>query len=768
MISLYDILQASNGQLFGEPAAQLFSDFCTDAARATPNAFFIALKGDWGDTHRHMQEAIQRGASGVLCMRPPDFDTTGVSVVLVRDTTQAILLWARYIMLKSSVKTIAIAGSSGKTMAVEAVRRVLATRYAVLAGDVDSADNRLSIPLALARLTAAHQWVVFRLDTAQPGDMNALLSLTQPQTGVVLNIDPLSPPQFENIDQFTAEQRRLVEHLNTDQAVILNYDDDRVRSFSSAARAKTITVGVDNFGATLMAYNVVAGLQGTGFDVRYGSERHIGKWIPLLGKHQLYGVLAALAVGLQHNIPLDEGLRALSDLKPLPGRMNPLMGIDDCLLIDDTHSATPQSTIAALDWVAHARDPQQRVIFVLGDLDALGAQSQVGHRQVGQHTVGIADVLITEGIEAAGAGRAALDQGMPAAELYTTFSNVDSIAALKSRLRLTAHDVVVVKGGAARRMERVVQALLKNQDEAQLLTRQTTDMLRAVTFQPTRPTWVELDTDALAANVRAIKAIIGQQVALMAVVKADAYGHGAVTTSQTALLNGASYLAVANLEEALELREAGITAPILILSYTPVYSVREVVRQNLTVTLYDLDMARAYDHASGELGRKLRVHVKVDTGMGRLGVMPGDTLTLFRHLMTLKHIEIEGIYTHFSAADDDPMYTAEQVVAFKNVLRPLRGSGIQFKYIHAANSAGMLTVKDDLFNMVRCGIALYGLHPSQKVRLPEAFKPVMTWKTVVAQVKTLPAGHMVGYGNSYRTQREETVAILPIGYGDGF
>ncbi|MBC8099920.1 MAG: alanine racemase, partial [Armatimonadetes bacterium] len=121
-----------------------------------------------------------------------------------------------------------------------------------------------------------------------------------------------------------------------------------------------------------------------------------------------------------------------------------------------------------------------------------------------------------------------------------------------------------------------------------------------------------------------------------------------------------------------------------------------------------------------------------------------------------------------SAADDDPMYTAEQVVAFKNVLRPLRGSGIQFKYIHAANSAGMLTVKDDLFNMVRCGIALYGLHPSQKVRLPEAFKPVMTWKTVVAQVKTLPAGHMVGYGNSYRTQREETVAILPIGYGDGF
>lgn len=768
MISLYDILEVSNGQLYGEPAAQIFTEFSIDPARIMPNSLYVTLKTDWRDTHRYVEEAISKGASGVLCTQPPNCDTSGISVILVRDTAAAMMAWAQHILGKTGVKVIGVTGSSGKSVTIEAIKRILAVRYKVHHSAEDTPDNRLSIPLTMAKLRSDHEYVIFRLGSTQPGEMPVMIQTAQPKIGVVLTIDHAFSNRFENIEAVAQEYRRLLEYLSPGALAVLNYDDDRVRAMTTQTRARVSTIGVESFGANMMAYNVIAGPAGTGFDLRYGSERHIGRWIPLLGKHQLYGVLAALSVGLHCDILLEEALRALTDIAPLPGRMNPLTGINDSILIDDTHSATPQSTLAALEWLAHARDTGQRVIFVFGGMDHLGAQGQIGHRQIGQQAAEIGDVLVTDGAEAAASARAALDKGMDSRNIHASYSIHDTVEALRNRLALNPNDLVLIKGGETMRMERVVKALLKHPEDTVKLVRQNAEDVLSDLFQPTRPSWIEVDTDALAANVRAMKKLIGENVTLMAVVKADAYGHGAVVASQTALLNGADYLAVANLQEALELRDAGIHAPTLILSYTPVYAVREAIRQHLTVTLYDLDMARAYDRAAREMGGKLRVHVKVDTGMGRLGVMPEDVMLLFRHLSTMQYIEIEGIYTHFSAADEDPIYTAEQLAAFRRILRPLRATGLNFKYIHAANSAATLASKDTHFNLVRSGIALYGHHPSEKVQLPADFSPALTWKSVVAQVKRLPAGHVVGYGNTYRTTREELVAIIPVGYADGF
>jgi alanine racemase len=287
-------------------------------------------------------------------------------------------------------------------------------------------------------------------------------------------------------------------------------------------------------------------------------------------------------------------------------------------------------------------------------------------------------------------------------------------------------------------------------------------------YQQYRPTWIEIDIDALASNVRQLKAIIGPQVTLMTAVKANAYGHGAVTTSQIALANGAEYLAVANLDEALELRQHGIEAPILVLSHVPADGLREAVQQRLTLSLYHAELATVYNQAAWEVGLSLRVHVKLDTGMGRLGIMPHEVETLFEILSTCTSLEVEGIYTHFSVADEDALYTEQQAQIFREIINRLQATGQTFRYIHAGNSAATLRSADYHFNMVRCGIATYGLNPSEQVRVPASFRPAMQWKTVIAQIKTLPAGHTVGYGNTYRTSGEETIAVLPIGYGDGF
>jgi Alr-MurF fusion protein len=767
MISLYDILEASNGQLFGEPAAQIFTGFCLDSRQAKNAQLYVALKTDRGDTHQYMQEAVQNGVLGLLCTNPPEFPTDGISVILVKDTEAALMAWANFVLRKFGTQVVGVAGTSGKTVTVDLIHRVLSVRYNVHKGESGGIDGRLAVPLTMARLHPEHRIVVLELSATQPGEMGQMADMVHPDVGVLTHTGYAHTDFFGTPEQITKELGVLLERLAPNSLAVLNFDEEGVSEMATRTKARVMTVGMDQFGADVMAYNVVIGPTGTGFDVRHKSERLVGRFVQLLGKQQLYHLLSALTVGMYYNVPLEDGLKALNNVKPLPGRMNPLVGINDSVLIDDSYSANPQSTLAALDWMREStRGTKQRTIFVMSDMDHLGEMSKRGHRMVGLKAAEFVDVIITEGTDAAVVGRSALDQGIDTKRVTVTYSVEDTISAVK-RCNLTNNDVVLVKGGASARLELVVKALLKNPQDSTHLVRQDFAWEESV-FQPTRPSWIELDMDAMADNVKAVKETIGANVTLMAVVKADAYGHGAVQASSTALLNGAEYLAVASMAEALELRDAGITAPILVLSYTPVYAVRQAIRQNITLVLYDLDIARAYDRAARELGGKLRVHVKVDTGMGRLGISSEQSMVFFRHAVTLRHLDIEGIYTHFSSADSDADYTASQVREFKNVLKPLRASGFDFKYRHAANSAGTLASKENHFNMVRVGIALYGVSPFEDKGLSPKFRPVMTWKTVVAQVRTLPPGHPVGYGNTYRTQGEEQIAILPIGYADGF
>ncbi|NWF68359.1 MAG: alanine racemase [Chloroflexi bacterium] len=767
MISLYDILEASNGQLFGEPAAQIFTGFCLDSRQCKNAQLYVALRTDRGDTHQYMQEAVQNGALGLLCTTPPEFPTDGISVILVKNTETAMMAWASFILNKFGTQVVGVAGTSGKSVTIDLLARVLAVRYNVHHGESGAYRGRLALPLTLAKLNPDHRMVILELDATQPGEMLEMTQTVRPDVGVLTQTGYAYTDLFSSPEQITNELGVLLEHLQPNSLAVLNLDEPGLAEMAAKTKARVSTVGTQ-FGADLMAYNIILGQTGTGFDVRHKGERFVGRFVPLVGKQHLFNALSALAVGLYYNIPLEDGLRALSAAKPLPGRMNPLVGQNDCMLVDDSYSANPQSALAALEWLREAtRDTQQRTIFVMSDMDHLGDYSKRGHRMIGQKAADFVDMIITEGTDAAVVGRAALDHGIDPKKVVVTYSIEDTIAALQ-KCGLTSNDVVLVKGGPSARMELVVKALLKNAADSSQLIRQDFVWESDTTFQPTRPSWLELDMDAMAANVQAIKALIGPEVALMAVVKADAYGHGAVQASSTALLNGADYLAVASMAEALELRDAGITAPILVLSYTPIYAVRQAIRQNITVVLYDMEMARAFDRVARELGGKLRAHVKVDTGMGRLGVAVDEAMAFFRYVVALRHIDVEGIYTHFSAADSDPDHTAAQVKEFKGLLKPLRASGFDFKYRHAANSAGTLASKDNHFNMVRCGIALYGISPFADKPLPPQFRPVMSWKTVVAQVRTLPPGHPVGYGNTYVTKGQERIAILPVGYADGF
>jgi alanine racemase len=269
-----------------------------------------------------------------------------------------------------------------------------------------------------------------------------------------------------------------------------------------------------------------------------------------------------------------------------------------------------------------------------------------------------------------------------------------------------------------------------------------------------------------------MKAMVGPKVRVLISLKADAYGHGALKVARTTLHNGASMLGVATVSEATPLREAGITAPILVFGYVPLWQMREAVRLGVTVTLYATESAQALSRAALALGKTVKVHVKIDSGMGRLGIRAeqvDEVVALVREVATLPGLEFEGIYTHFAMADSiDKSHVRMQLARFQKVLHVLQEQGLRPPIIHAANSAATLSFPESHFDMVRPGIAIYGMDPSPEVRLPGGFRPALSFKTQVSQVKMLPAGEYISYGCTYITERPTRIAVLPVGYADGF
>jgi alanine racemase len=282
--------------------------------------------------------------------------------------------------------------------------------------------------------------------------------------------------------------------------------------------------------------------------------------------------------------------------------------------------------------------------------------------------------------------------------------------------------------------------------------------------------WAEVDLDAVRANVRTL-AELAAPAGLMAVVKADGYGHGAVPVARAALDAGASWLGVALVEEGAELRAAGIDAPILVLSEPPPAAAAAVVALGLTPVAYTAvgveALAKAVAHADG--GDALPVHLKVDTGMHRVGCNVADALPLAEAIAARDELRVEGILTHLAVADEpDNPYTTHQLDQFDELLDALRSAGVTFDMVHAANSAALLSFGDRArFDLVRCGIAVYGVPPAPALAGRVPLRPAMSLKARVSHVKTMPAGARLSYGLRYTMPRAGVVATVPVGYADG-
>jgi len=282
-------------------------------------------------------------------------------------------------------------------------------------------------------------------------------------------------------------------------------------------------------------------------------------------------------------------------------------------------------------------------------------------------------------------------------------------------------------------------------------------------------TWVNIDLDAIAANYLAVQEKAeGAQVC--AVVKADAYGHGAVAVAKHLQTVGADFFAVSSVAEAVQLRNGGIDDPILLLGHTPTALYREVLEYGLRPAIFDENEAKALSEMTAQVGRSARIHLVVDTGMGRIGFQVSqEAADACARIAQMPGIMVEGLFTHYArAAEVDPTNALQQATLFHEFQKLLRGRGVRVPLCHGDNSAGIMHFGCG-FQMVRAGIALYGVYPSEemdKSLLP--LKPAMQWETAVSFVKTLPAGRPISYGGTYVTDRQTVVATIPVGYADGY
>ena len=283
--------------------------------------------------------------------------------------------------------------------------------------------------------------------------------------------------------------------------------------------------------------------------------------------------------------------------------------------------------------------------------------------------------------------------------------------------------------------------------------------------------WAEINLDHIAHNVEEIRRLVGKRTEIMAVVKADAYGHGVMETVSTIIENGASRLAVSMLDEAIQLRKIGIDVPILVLSHTSPQRADELIQYHITQTVYSHEMAEALSDVAVRQGTKVPVHIKIDTGMTRVGFLPGySAVKDVVKIQKLPGIVVEGIFTHFATADErDRGYALHQMELFESIISELNRIGIIIPIRHVSNSAAILQYSENTLDMVRAGIILYGIYPSDEVdRTVIDLKPAMTLKANITLVKWVDAETSISYGRKFTTKRKSRIATISIGYADGY
>ncbi|RSK42886.1 bifunctional UDP-N-acetylmuramoyl-tripeptide:D-alanyl-D-alanine ligase/alanine racemase [Hymenobacter perfusus] len=750
MLQFSDLPALTGGTLLQLPAAPAaMQRLLLDSRRVeTPaDSLFLALRGPQHDGHRYLPELYRAGVRQFVVQDDvllADFPEAGF--LRVPDTLAALQTLATHHRRHFPIPVFGITGSNGKTIVKEWLAQLLSPDE-LICKSPRSYNSQVGVPLSVWELTASHTLGIFEAGISEPGEMARLARIIQPTLGIFTNLGTAHDAGFASPAEKVAEKMRLFEQVDT-----LFYCADHELIHAAARRqlspARTTRVAWTRQRARFDAQeaDLLITMQEAAADravvrverARPRPQEHTFT-LPFADEPSVENALHGLSVLLWRQVPPPEIQQRLDRLQPVAMRLEMKQALHDCYVLDDTYNNDLAGLRLALDALARQARRGRRTLILSDVLESGLAGAELYAR--------VASLLPSHGVERLIGIGPDISRHHAAFQGLQTEFYPDTAAFLAAfQPEQFRQELILVKGARRYGFERIVAAFQ----------------------QKIHGTVLEVNLDALVHNLNFYRRRLQPGVKLMVMVKAFAYGSGSAEVANLLQFHRADYLAVAYADEGVDLRQHGISLPLMVMNPAP-DAFQKLRQYHLEPEIYSFERLHDYLSAAREAAMPA-IHLKLDTGMRRLGFAEEDLPELCRLLReNAAHLRVASALTHLAGADEEQHnnFSREQLAAFAR-MTPQLEAALGYPILqHALNSAGIVRFPEAQHSMVRLGIGLYGVEASGQE--PDALRPVSTLRTTISQIKTLPAGHTVGYGRrGQATDHERRIATLAIGYADGY
>jgi alanine racemase len=731
-----DIAKITKSALTG-PSDLIVSELITDSRQTSfaEEAAFIAISGKNHDGHLFIDTLYRKGVKVFIVSRLPENLAIylDAAFILNDDPVTALQLIAASKRADFNSTIIAVTGSAGKTIVKEWLADVIGRTTQVIRSP-KSYNSQIGVPLSVWKLDNKFKYGIFEAGISFPGEMERLQKVIDPEIGIITNIGDAHSENFPDNQTKAVEKLKLFVNASMiiyckEHAIIRNIilNDENLKNKNLIDWSLT-----DKDAKIFVKKSQLQG-ERTGLEVIYnGSSNYFD--IPFTDRASVENAITVASACLALGIETDLVREGLSELSSVAMRMELKSGINNCHLIEDYYNSDPGSLRMALDFL-RSRD-NRKTILILSDFVQSGRNEKELYS-------GVATLLKNTGVDKFIGIGLALNRnssffGGNARFFLTTDDFIRSFNAQEFR-----NEVILLKGARIFEMERIGRLL----------------------EQQIHITVLEINLDAISHNINEIRSHLNPGTRIMAMVKAFAYGAGPAEIAGLLEYHRVSYLGVAYSDEGAELRNAGVTLPVMVMNPDP-FSAALIIKYNLEPVIYNFSSLEKFEEAASKHGLyQYPVHIKLDTGMHRLGFMPEEIDELASRLKFMDCIKVASVFSHL-AGSENPVFdgfTHHQAKLFLDTVTKIRAAtGYPFLR-HILNTSGILRFPEYQFDMVRPGIGLYGAGIYNGIDL----KPASRFKTRISQVKNIPAGDPVGYGCADVSDKERIIAIMPVGYADG-
>ena len=703
------------------------------------STLFFAIKTQKRDGHQYIEELYRRGVRNFVVEEQLEFDQfPSAKFLLVKNVVQALQALAASHRKKFLFPVIGITGSNGKTIIKEWLNHLLQDTFNIVRSP-RSYNSQLGVPLSIWQMDEANDLGIFEAGISAEGEMNKLQEIIAPTIGIFSNIGEAHSEGFKSIADKLAEKLVLFKSSQflvycKDQVLV---DEMIQKKIKEGHFAEIISWGM-NIGADINILEKKVGSGRTEIKASYKNKTYsfaIPYADPAAIENAMHCFAAAIVLG-----KADEVLAQMVDLPPLSMRLEIKEGQNQCTLINDSYNADLNGLLSALEFMGLQGEQEKRTV-ILSDLTGVVGDSGIIYATIAAH---LQEKKVSRIV---GIGKTFLDHGNAfSREIFQVelYSSTDEFLK-KFHSSSFRNEVILIKGARSFRFERISHLLERKVHQTRL----------------------EIDLTAITQNLKAYKGILHPGTGIMVMVKAFSYGAGSYEVANLLQFHQVEYLAVAYVDEGVELRKAGIRLPIMVMN-TEAQAFPELLEYDLEPEIYSIEIANLfYQYLQGEGISHFPIHIKLDTGMHRLGFEPGTLGELIKLMGRGHTFKVQSVFTHLVASEDpnEDAFTRSQVAAFDDCCEQIK-TGLGYSFLrHSANTAAINRHPNLQYDMVRLGIGLYGVDPGNS--MPDLIESG-TLRTTISQIKEVKAGESVGYGRKAILTKDARVATIRIGYADGY